>query len=89
MALLPIVIHGTIPANIYLFKISRRNSRKKCEICSKLTIKTQEPRQRRHRRCSGVFIVNFEHISRLFLGFLLLTLNKEMSARISDVTMKH
>ena len=26
----------------------------------------------------GVFIVNFEHISYLFLVFLLLTLNKEM-----------
>ena len=28
------------------------------------------------RRCSGVFIVNFGHISLLFLTFLLLTLNK-------------
>ena len=50
-----------------------RNTRKRCEICSKLTIKTLEQRQ----RCrSGVFIVNFEHISHLFLVFLLLTLNK-------------
>ena len=31
-----------------------------CEICSKLTIKTPERRQRRR---SGVFIVNFEYIS--------------------------
>ena len=30
------------------------------------------------RRRSGVFIVNFEHISHLFLVFLLLTLNKLM-----------
>ena len=30
------------PANIYLFKINNRNSRKRCEICSKLTIKTPE-----------------------------------------------
>ena len=29
-------------------------------------------------RRSGVFIVNFEHISQLVLVFLLLTLNKEM-----------
>ena len=29
-------------------------------------------------RCSGVFIVNFEHISHLFLKLLLLTLNKQM-----------
>ena len=34
------------------------------EICSKLTIKTPERRQRRH---FGVFIVNFEHISHLVL----------------------
>ena len=31
-------------------------------------------------RLSGVFAVNFEHISRLFLVSLLLTLNKKMSA---------
>ena len=40
---------------------------------SKLTTKTRERRQRRH---SGVFIVNFESISHLFLAFLLLTLYK-------------
>ena len=28
------------PANIYLFKVNNRNTRKRCEICSKLTIKT-------------------------------------------------
>ena len=43
------------------------------EICLKLTLKTPE---RRHSRCSGVFIVNFDYISLLFLVFLLLTLNK-------------
>ena len=43
---------------------STRNSRKRCAICSKLTIETLE---RRHRRRSGVFIVNFEHVSHLFL----------------------
>ena len=31
-------------------------------------------------RCFGVFIVNFEHISHLFLMFLLLTLNKKILA---------
>ena len=30
------------PGNTYLFKFSKRNSRKKCEICSKLIIKTPE-----------------------------------------------
>ena len=51
------------PSNICLFKVNNRNTRKKCEIFSKLTIKT-------------VFIVNFENISHFFLVFLLLTLNK-------------
>ena len=31
-------------------------------------------------RCSGVFIVNFELISHLFLVFLLLTLNMQIFA---------
>ena len=57
-----------------------------CEICSKLTIKIPERRhwreicskltikipERRHWRRSGIFIVNFKHISRLVL---VLTLN--------------
>ena len=30
------------PANIYLFKVDDRNTRKRNEICSKLTIKTLE-----------------------------------------------
>ena len=33
------------PAGIYLFNVSNRNTRKRCEICSKLTIKTPERRQ--------------------------------------------
>ena len=32
--------------------------------------------------CSGVFIENFEHISHLFLVFLLLTLSKQLFAGI-------
>ena len=47
-----------------------RNTRTRCQICSNLTIKTPE---RRQWRCSGVFIVNFEHISHLVLVFQLLT----------------
>ena len=62
-----------IPTNIYLFKVNNGNFGKLCEICSKLTMKTPE---RRHWLRSGVFIVNFGHISHLFLIFLLLTLNK-------------
>ena len=33
-----------VSANIYLFKVNNRNSRKRCNICSKLTIKTPERR---------------------------------------------
>ena len=70
------------PAGNYMFKVKNRNSSKKCEICSKLTIR----RWRRsggfivnfghklHRRRSGVF-TNFEHTSHLLLVFLLMTLN--------------
>ena len=60
------------PADIYLLQVNNRNTRTRCEICSKLTIKTPK---RCHWRHSGVFIVNFEHISHLALVFLLLTLN--------------
>ena len=34
-----------IPVGIYLVKVNNRNTRTRCEICSKLTIKTPEPRQ--------------------------------------------
>ena len=36
--------HMRYPANICLFKVNNRSNRKKCEICSKLTIKTPERR---------------------------------------------
>ena len=51
------------PANIYLFKIKNRNTKKRCDVCSKLTVKTLD---RHHRRRSSDFVVNFEHISHLF-----------------------
>ena len=60
------------PTGIYLLKVNDRNTRTRCEICLKLAIKTPERRQWYR---SGVFIVNFEHISHLTLVFLLLTLN--------------
>ena len=59
--------------------------------CSKLTIETLEQNvkyvqltrktlERRQWRRSGVFLVNFEHISHLALVFLLLTLNMQLPA---------
>ena len=49
--------------NQQIFTCSKRSSRKSCEICSKLTVKTPE---QRHWRRFCVFIVNFEHISHFF-----------------------
>ena len=43
----------------YMFKVNCRNTRTRCEMCSKLTIKTPERLQWHH---SDVFIVNFEHM---------------------------
>ena len=60
------------PITIFLLKVNNRNTKARCEICSKLTIKAPE---QCHWRCSGAFIVNFEHISYLVLVFLLLILN--------------
>ena len=53
-----------------MFKVNNRNTRTRCEICSKLNTKTPERRQWRpsgvfivnFTPCSNVFIVNFEHV---------------------------
>ena len=55
------------PAGNYMFKVDNRNTRTKCGICSKLTLKTPE---QRHWRRSDAFIVIFEHISHLVLVFI-------------------
>ena len=46
-----------IPANIYLYKVNNRSSRKRCETCSTLAIKTLERRQR------TLPIVDFEQVN--------------------------
>ena len=51
--------------------LNNRNTRRRYEKCSKLTIKTPE----RRRRFFDVFIVNSEQISQFLLVFLLLILN--------------
>ena len=61
-----------IPIGIYLLKVNDRNTRKRFEICSKLTKKTPE---RCHWRRSSVFIVKFEHNSYFVPEILLLTSN--------------
>ena len=54
-------------AGIYLFKAISRNTTTRYEICSKLTIKTQD-------RLRDVFWCCYEHASHLVLVFLLLAL---------------
>ena len=56
-----------------IFNANNRNTKKRCEICSKLTIKILE---QRYWGCFGVYIVNFEQILHLLLVFLLLTLSR-------------
>ena len=55
-------------AGNYMFKVNKENTRTKSQICSKLTTKTPGR--------SGIFIVNFEHISNLVLVFLVLSFSK-------------
>ena len=74
-----------IPGGIYLRKVNNRNTRTRCETCSRVTIKIPEWRHWRWRR-SGSFIVNFEHISHFVLVFFLflLTLNMLLPAGIKE-----
>ena len=48
--------NSTYTAGIYLLKVSNKNTRIRCEICSKLTIKIPERRQWRY---SGIFTESF------------------------------
>ena len=65
------------PENKYMFKVNNRDTKKKCEICSKLTIKLTTSNDwyvmsSCHCRHSVLFlicIVNFEHISYIFYFF--------------------
>ena len=56
----------TNPVNIYLIKVNIRNTSKRCEICSKLILKTLKQRQRRR---FSVFIVDLS--TYFFAGKLL------------------
>ena len=56
---------ATLPDGISLLKVHNRNTRTRCEICSKLSKKTPERRQG---------FVNVEHISCLFLPIDLFSL---------------
>ena len=81
----PKIIPKAIPAGIYLLNVNYRNTRARCEICSKLTIKTSEWS---HCCCSAVSIANFEHISCLVQVFLLLTSNMLLLAGLKQIFTK-
>ena len=59
-----------LPSRHLPLKVNNRNTRTRCEICSKLTIKTPERRQRHHTyftpssisSSSCIFISNVEHV---------------------------
>ena len=55
-----------------MFKVNNRNTRARCEICSKLTIKTPIRPQQRY---SSGFIVNLENISVSSLSFSFVRVN--------------
>ena len=70
-------VTGTIdyPVGIYLLKFNNRNTRARCEICSKLKIKTPVSflLTRTHfTPCSSVSIVNFEQVIAGWVKSLLL-----------------
>ena len=68
-------ISGRFLVSIFLPKVSNRNTKQMCEGCAKVIMNKPG---RCQSRCSGVFFVNLELISHIFLVFLLLTLNKKM-----------
>ena len=56
------------PENTDLFKFNNRSTRKRLEICLKLTVKTQE---RRHLHSSGVFMVTWTYFTSFYSSLLL------------------
>ena len=63
---------NTFLVGINMFKVNKKNSGTRCEICSKLTIKTAEPSQ------FAISIFNSEHVLHLVLVLLKLNFNKQM-----------
>ena len=55
------------PINIYLFTVTNRNTRKRCEICSKITTNTRE---QRHCHRSVVLMFHIGYFQQCQLGYL-------------------
>ena len=62
------------PANIYLSKVNNKNTRNRCELCSKLTIKTPE----HFTYFSSVSIVAFEQITVSWVSNLMCKVKKNV-----------
>ena len=73
LALLTMIVHRKVnqPASNHMFKVNNRNTRTRCKICSKLTIKTPEKSllslycslQTYFITYSSAFIVNFKQVN--------------------------
>ena len=85
----------TRPTFIYLFKANRRNTRKICEICSRVTIKTPERRQWRFywklwtyfSPLSSVSIVDFEDVNICWEGNVVFLKHIEIGLRYIFLTI--
>ena len=64
---------SSFPAAKRMFKFNNRNTRTRCDICSKLAVKTPK---RCHWRRYGVFIVNFQHIFTPCSSFFIVNLEQ-------------
>ena len=62
-----IVSPTLLTATKYILNENKRNTRKRCEICSMVSIKTLK---QRHWRRFGVFTVNLEYISQFFMSIV-------------------
>ena len=76
-AVLGVTPLSLFPADIYLWELTMETPEQSVEICLKLTITTPERRQWRR---PDIFIINFEHIS---IVFLLLPLIRYMMKSIT------
>ena len=65
----------TVWIRLFLFYWSVSHFTQLTFTCSKSTIETLEKVNKNNRLRSGIFIVNFDYISPIFLLFLFLTLN--------------
>ena len=67
------ILSNNFPAGNYMFKVKNRNTSKRCEICSKLTIKL--PERRKWLQCRKIpklqikFLTKNPHSSSHFLKF--------------------